>query len=47
MMKIVTISKKLKLIVRTIDEAQSVHQGEMVLRQMKGFSAKLPKDKAL
>jgi len=43
----VAIGKKLDLIMRTVDEARSVPQREMVLRQMKGFSAKLPKDKAL
>ena len=47
MIKSVTISKKLELVMRTIDETQSVPQRKMVLRQIKGFSGKLPKDRAL
>ena len=45
MIKSVAVSKKLKLVMRTIDETQSVPQRKMVLRRMKGFSGKLPNDK--
>ena len=41
-----TVCEKLELVSRTVDEAKTVPQGEMVLRQMKDFTGKLPKYKA-
>ena len=43
----VAIGKKLQLVKRTVNEAQSVPQGEMILRHVEGFSGKLPNDRAL
>ena len=43
----VTICKKLEPLQRTINEAQSVPQREMVLGKMKGFAGKLPQNGTL
>ena len=47
MVQRVTVSKKLKPIKRTVNEAQSVPQREMVLRDVKGFTGKLPENGTL
>jgi len=47
MIKRMAIGKKLEFVYRTINKAQTVPYREMVLRQRKGFSGKLPQDGTL
>ena len=47
MIQSMTMGEKLECVSSTTDEAQSVPQRGMVLRQVKGFSGKLPKDRTL
>ena len=42
-----TICKELEFVTRTVNETQAVSQREMVLRQMKSFTGKLPQNRAL
>ena len=47
MTKRMAIGKKLEFVYRTIDKAQTVPYREMVLRQRKSFTGKLPQDGTL
>ena len=44
--KRMTICKELEFVTRTVNETKAMSQREMVLRQMKSFTGKLPQNRA-